>query len=92
MPPMPCPAGGRRCPCVVAWIKRVRSEASRTGWSSDRSAGDVELAAADQQPWYKQPGARRFSRSATGLSADYQALVNEILGRYISLTDRAATA
>lgn len=53
---------------------------------------EYELAAADQQPWYKQPGARRFSRSATGRSADYQALVNEILGRYISLTDQAVTA
>ncbi len=52
---------------------------------------EYELAAADQQPWYKQPGARRFSRSATGLSADYQALVQEILTRYIARTNRAAT-
>ena len=53
---------------------------------------EYELAAVEQQPWYKQPGTRRFSRSATGLSADYQALAQEILGRYIARTDQAVTA
>jgi len=53
---------------------------------------EYELAAADQQPWYKQPQTRRFSRSATGLSADYQALVQEMLTRYIARTDQVETA
>ncbi|MFW6033537.1 MAG: ParA family protein [bacterium] len=53
---------------------------------------EYELAAADQEPWYKQRNTRRFSRSATGLSADYQALTDEILGRYITCTQQAATA
>jgi hypothetical protein len=53
---------------------------------------EYELAAANQEPWYKQRNTRRFSRSATGLSADYQALADEILGRYIERTQQVVTA
>jgi chromosome partitioning protein len=53
---------------------------------------EYELAATTQEPWYKQRNARRFSRSATGLSADYQALADEVLGRFVSRTRHGATA
>lgn len=54
---------------------------------------EYELAAANQEPWYKQQrNTRRFSRSATGLSADYQALADEILGRFVDRSQQAAPA
>jgi hypothetical protein len=53
---------------------------------------EYELAAASQEPWYQRRNARRFSRSATGLSADYQALADEILGRYVARSQQAAPA
>jgi hypothetical protein len=53
---------------------------------------EYELAATNQEPWYKQRNTQRFSRSATGLSADYQALVGEILGRYVARSQQAAPA
>jgi cellulose biosynthesis protein BcsQ len=53
---------------------------------------EYELAAANQEPWYKQGNTRRFSRSATSLSADYQALADEILGRFVDRSQQAASA
>jgi cellulose biosynthesis protein BcsQ len=53
---------------------------------------EYEIAAADQQPWYRQRNTRRFSRSATGLSADYQALADDILGRFVARSQQAAPA
>ena len=53
---------------------------------------EYELAAANQKPWYKERNTRRFSRSATGLSADYQALADEILGRFVTRSQQAAPA
>jgi chromosome partitioning protein len=50
---------------------------------------EYEIAAADQQPWYRQRNTRRFSRSATGLSADYQALADDILGRFVARSQLA---
>ena len=53
---------------------------------------EYEIAAAKQEPWYRQRNARRFIRSATGLSADYQALADEILGRFVARSQQAAPA
>jgi hypothetical protein len=53
---------------------------------------EYELAATTQEPWYKQRNARRFSRSATGLSANYQALADEILARFVTRTRHGAPA
>jgi hypothetical protein len=53
---------------------------------------EYEIAAASQEPWYKQRTTRRFSRSATGLSADYQALADEILARFVSRNQQEAPA
>jgi cellulose biosynthesis protein BcsQ len=53
---------------------------------------EYEIAAANQEPWYKQRNTRRFSRSATGLSADYQALADEILSRFVARSHQAAPA
>jgi cellulose biosynthesis protein BcsQ len=51
---------------------------------------EYEIAAVRQEPWYKQRNTRRFSRSATGLSADYEALADEILGRFVARSHQAA--
>lgn len=53
---------------------------------------EYEIAAANQEPWYKQRNARRFSRAATGLSAAYQALAGEILGRFVARSQQAVPA
>jgi hypothetical protein len=53
---------------------------------------EYELAAGNPEPWYKQRNTRRFSRSAIGLSADYQALADEILGRFVARNQQAAPA
>jgi hypothetical protein len=53
---------------------------------------EYEIAAATQEPWYKQRTTRRFSRSATGLSVDYQALADEILGRFVARSQQEAQA
>ncbi len=42
-------------------------------------AYEYETAAAQAPRWFQDPTARRFSRSATGLAEDYQALTQEML-------------
>jgi hypothetical protein len=54
---------------------------------------EYESAGAKQeQSSYRQRNARRFIRSATRLSADYKALADEILGRFVARSQQAAPA
>jgi hypothetical protein len=73
-------------------VSRAPSSSASRPRRNPRSMTCSKRSATNQDPWYKQRNTRRFSRSAVGLSADYQALADEILGRFVARSQQAAPA